>query len=253
MRMLAVLAVVMTMALSVTGADADDIRVFTTGAPKHVVEVLAQTYAAKGGHKIILTQDTAGGLRKRMEEGFQADIVVATPVVLDALAVSGQVVKGTRLDFARTGVGVGVKEGLVKPDISTVESFKAAVIAARAVALPDPKAGGTSAAYIEAMLKKLDIAELVHKKVRYQAGGFAADLVASGEADLVIHQISEIRPVKGVTYVGPLPKEIESVTTYSAALATSGEKNAVARGLLDVFATLEARKVVEEHSMDPVR
>lgn len=253
MRMMAVVVVAVVMAAGVRSAKADDIRVFTTGAPKHVVEVLAAAYAAKGGHRIILTQDTAGGLKRRMEEGFQADIVVATPVVLEALAVSGQVVAGTRLDFARTGVGVGVKEGLAKPDISTVESFKAAVIAARAVALPDPKAGGTSAAYIESMLKKLDIADVVHRKVRYQAGGFAADLVASGDADFVIHQISEIKPVKGVTYVGPLPKEIESLTTYSAALATAGETNAVARGLLAVFATTEARAAVEAHAMDPVR
>lgn len=234
-------------------AKAEDIRVFTTGAPKHVVEVVAGVYAAKGGHKIILTVDTAGGLKKRMEEGFLADVVVATPVVLDALAASGQVVKGTRLDFARTGVGVGIKEGLPKPDISTVETFKAAVIAAQAIALPDPKAGGTSAAHIEAMLKKLDIADIVHKKVRYQAGGYAADKVASGEADFVIHQISEIKPVKGVTYVGPLPKDIESVTTYSAALATTGEKSAVARGLLELFGTPLTRNAVEAAHMDLIK
>ena len=232
---------------------ADDIRLLTTGAAKKVASIIAESYAGKGGHKIVLTQDTAGGVKKRMEAGEIADVVVAPPGTLDELAVSGQIAKGTRIDFARTGVGVGVREGLAKPDISTVEAFKAMLVAAKSIALPDPKAGGTSAIYLAGLFKRLGIAEVVETKAHYQAGGYAADLVANGTAEIVIHQISEIRPVKGVVVVGPLPSDIQSITTYSAALAARAEKSEVARGLLAALGSEQARSVVREAGMEPVQ
>ena len=234
-------------------AHADELRIMTTGAPKHVVQIVAEAYAAANGHKITFIQDTAGGVRRRVEAGEAAEIIVATPEVLDALAKAGKVAAGSRIDFARTGVGIGIKDGLPKPDISTVDAVKALVANAPSIALPDPKAGGTSAVYLEGLFKKLGLAELIAPKAKLKAGGYAADLVASGDAEIVFHQISEIKPVKGVTYVGPLPADIQLTTTYSAGLPSGAEASAATKGLMAALAGAPGQAAAEKAGMDPVK
>jgi molybdate transport system substrate-binding protein len=234
-------------------AKAAELKVLTTGAPKPVVAAVADAYAKANGHTVSLVQDTAGGVRKRIEAGEAADVVVATPEVLDALVTLGRIASGSRVDFARTGVGVGVRDGLPKPDIATVEAFKATLLAAPAIALPDPKAGGTSAVYLDGLFTRLGIADMVRAKAKYQAGGYAADIVAKGDAPIVIHQISEITPVKGVTLVGPLPADIQLTSTYSAALAASASANSAAKGLLLALAGAEGRRAAEAAGMDAVK
>lgn len=248
---IAKLLLVCGLVLAAKLADAADIGLMTTGAAKQVAVKIAERFSARGGHKLSVEQDTAGGVKKRLEGGESADIVVAPPATLDALVAAGIIVPGTRIDFAKTGIGVGIKEGAAKPDISTLEAFKATLAAAKAIALPDPKAGGTSALYLEALFKRLGVADVIAAKARYQAGGYAAELITKGEADLVIHQLSEIKPVKGVAVVGPLPDDIQSVTTYSVALAARAAANPVARELLGAFASDEGRAAVRDAGMEP--
>jgi molybdate transport system substrate-binding protein len=238
--------------LITTPAFAADFRVMTTGAPRYVVDAVAARLAAETGHKAVFIQDTAGGVRKRIAEGEVVEIVVATPDVLNALAAAGKVVGSSRVDFATTGVGVGIKEGLPKPDISTVDAIKKLVTDAPSIALPDPKAGGTSAVYIEGMFKKLGVADVVNAKAKLKAGGYAADLVASGDAVIVFHQMSEIKPVKGVTLIGPLPAEIQLTTTYSAALST-GSVSEGAKAFMTAIAGPSGREATEKVGMDPVK
>jgi molybdate transport system substrate-binding protein len=229
-----------------------EFRVMTTGAPKHVVDTVAEKFFKNTGHKAIFIQDTAGGVRRRIEAGEAAEIVVATPNVLDALMKAGKAVQGSRVDFASTGVGVGIKEGLPKPDISSVDAIKKLVNDAPSIALPDPKAGGTSAVYIEGMFKKLGLSDVVNAKAKLKAGGYAADLVASGEAIIVFHQMSEIKPVKGVTLIGPLPAEIQLVTVYSAALST-GPVSDAAKAFMIALSGPAGREATEKAGMDPVK
>ena len=155
-----------------------EIRILTTGAPKQVVLKVAEAFAAANGHTLKLEQDTAGGVRKRIEAGEAADIIIATPEVLDGLARIGKAAPGTRADFARTGVGIGIRDGAARPDISSVEAVKALIARTGSIALPDPKAGGTSAVYLDGLFTKLGIADAVRAKAKYQAGGYAADIVA---------------------------------------------------------------------------
>ena len=110
--------------------------------------------------------------------------------------------------MAKVGIGVAVKEGAPLPDIKTVEAFKRTLLAAKSVAYIDPKAGGSSGIYFDGLLARLGIADEVRPKAKLKQGGHVADLVASGEAELGVHQISEILPVKGVVLVGPLPAEV---------------------------------------------
>lgn len=252
MRHLMHYIVLVGVAITATPAFAAEFRVMTTGAPRHVVDAVAAKFAAETGHKAVFIQDTAGGVRKRISEGEVVEIVVATPDVLNALAAAGKVVGASRVDFATTGVGVGIKEGLPKPDISTVDAIKKLVADAPSIALPDPKAGGTSAVYIEGMFKKLGVADVVNAKAKLKAGGYAADLVVSGDAVIVFHQMSEIKPVKGVTLIGPLPAEIQLVTTYSAALST-GLVSDAAKAFMTAVAGPAGREATEKAGMDPVK
>jgi molybdate transport system substrate-binding protein len=237
-------------ALTAVPAVAAEFRIMTTGAPRKAVDLVMETFGPANGHTASLVQDTAGGVRGRIERGEAADVVVATPDVLTALTAAGRIVPGTRIDFATTGVGVGIRDGLAKPDISTVDAIKKLVADAPSIALPDPRAGGTSAVYIEGMFRKLGVADLVNAKAKLKAGGYAADLVASGDAVIVFHQISEIRPVKGVTLVGPLPAEIQLVTTYSAALATGAANPEPAKAFLAAIAGPLGKAAADAVGMD---
>jgi molybdate transport system substrate-binding protein len=133
-----------------------------------------------------------------------------------------------------------------------VDDIRRLVADAPSIALPDPKAGGTSAVYIEGMFKRLGLDGVVNPKAKLKAGGYAADLVAEGQAIIVFHQMSEIKPVKGVTLVGPLPAEIQLVTTYSAALSASPAAPEPAKAFLAAVAGPLGRQAAETVGMDPV-
>src|ERR1043165_1632063 len=200
-------------------AQAADVKILTTGAMKAVVLELVPHFEKETGHKAVVDNDTAGGVSRRIEAGEAFDVVVNTPSGLSALETKGKVAAGSRANVARVGVGVVVKEGAPAPDISTVDAFKRALLAAKSVAYIDPASGGSSGIYIDKLLERLGIADQVRPKAKLKRGGHVADLIVSGEAELGIHQISEIVTVKGVTLIGPLPKEIQNYTTYAAAVA----------------------------------
>ncbi len=243
----------LTLSLLTTAATAAELRITTTGAPRKAVDYIMERFGKEAGHTATFTQDTAGGVRRRIEGGEAADVIVATPDVLTALEKAGKVVPGSRVDFATTGIGIGIKEGWAMPPISTVDYIRKLVYDAPSIALPDPKAGGTSAVYIEGMFRRLGLSDVVNAKAKLKAGGYAADLVASGEAIIVFHQISEIRPVKGVTLVGPLPAEIQLITTYSAALSAGAANPEAAKAFLAAVAGPLGKAAAQAQGMDPAR
>jgi molybdate transport system substrate-binding protein len=206
-----------------TAAGAAELKVLTAGAMKAVVLQLVPEFEKETGHKIVVDNDTAGGLSKRILGGEAFDLAVITPGVIDDLIAKGKVT-GARTAIARVGVGVVVKEGAAKPDISTVDAFKRALLAAKSVAYIDPASGGSSGIYVAGLLDKLGIAAEVKPRAKLKKGGYVAELIASGEAELGLHQISEILPVKGVKLVGPLPAEIQNYTTYAAAVGAQAQQ-----------------------------
>lgn len=134
-------------ALSLAGlpqASAAEIKVLTAGAFKQVVLALVPDFEKQTGHKVTVDNDTAGALKKRIEGGEVFDVAVITPGVVDDLIAKGQLAAGSRVNLASVGVGVVVKEGAPKPDVSTVDAFKRALLAAKSVAYIDPASGGSS-------------------------------------------------------------------------------------------------------------
>jgi molybdate transport system substrate-binding protein len=244
---LSLLALALTLPL--TTVKAAELKVLTAGAMKQVVLALQPEFE-KRGHKLIVDNDTAGGLQKRIEGGEAFDVVVITPAVLDQLAAKGKIAPATKVNLARVAIGVMVRPGAKLPDISTVDAFRQALLDAKSVAYIDPASGGSSGIYLDKLFEKMGIADAIRAKAKLKRGGYVADLLVSGEAELGIHQISEILPVKGVILVGPLPAEIQNYTVYAGALSTAAKDAAAAKAFLDLLAGPAAAAILRDKGMD---
>jgi len=249
--MLVGLAMVLIGAGAARPAAAAEIKVLTAGAFKQVLLALLPDFERTSGHKVVVENDTVGALTKRIEGGETFDLAILTPAAVDALASKGKLVAGSRANLARVGIGVVVKEGAPKPDIGSLAAFKQALLAAKSVAYIDPAAGGSSGIYVAGLLDKLGIAAEVKPKAKLIPGGAVAEHVARGEAELGIHQISEILPVKGVTLVGPLPADIQNYTVYAAALGAQAKESDAAKALLKALSGPAAAGVLKSKGMEP--
>ena len=229
---------------------AADIKVLTAGAMRGVLAELLPRFETDTGHKVSLDNATAGMLAQRIEAGEAFDVAVITPKVIDGLIGKGKIAPGSRVDVAKVGIGVAVKAGAPLPDIATVEAFRRTLLAARSVAYIDPKAGGSSGIYFDGLLNRLGIAGEIRQKAKLKQGGHVADLVAAGEAEVAVHQISEIVPVKGVVLVGPLPAEVQNFTTYTAAIGADAKDAAAAKALVDRLAGPAAGPILKTKGME---
>jgi molybdate transport system substrate-binding protein len=252
MRMTVLSAAILLMAAGAPrGAAAAEIKVLTAGAFKQVLLMLVPDFEKQTGHKVVVQNDTVGALAKRIEGGEVFDLAVLTPAAVNDLSSKGKFVAGSRTNLGRVGVGVVVKEGAPKPDISSVEAFKKALLAAKSVAYIDPAAGGSSGIYVAGLLDRLGVAAEVKPKAKLIPGGAVAEHIARGEAELGIHQISEILPVKGVTLVGPLPADIQNYTIYAAGLGAHGKQSEAAKALLKTLSGPAAADVLKSKGMEP--
>ena len=249
--MLVGLAMVLIGAGAARPAAAAEIKVLTAGAFKQVLLAQLPDFERTSGHKVVVENDTVGALTKRIEGGETFDLAILTPAAVDALASKGKLVAGSRANLARVGIGVVVKEGAPKPDIGSLAAFKQALLAAKSVAYIDPAAGGSSGIYVAGLLDKLGIAADVKPKAKLIPGGAVAEHVARGEAELGIHQISEILPVKGVTLVGPLPADVQNYTVYAAALGAQAKESDAAKALLKALSGPAAAEVLKSKGMEP--
>jgi len=212
-------------------AQAADVRVISAGAVKSIVTDLVPIYEKETGNKVVMEFGPMGFVRQKLASD-PADVVIMSDTVLDDTIAKGGVVAGSRSDIWRTGMGLGVRDGAPKPDISTVDAFKRALLEAKSLVYVDPASGATSGTHFAAVLQKLGIADAVKPKTKLVPGGYPAELVAKGEVEMVVHQISEIVPVRGVTLVGPLPKDLQKLTVYSAGLATGSTQPDAAKAFI---------------------
>jgi molybdate transport system substrate-binding protein len=215
---------------------AADVRLLTAGAFKRVALAVVSLFEEQTGRNVVVANDTAGALVRRIREGEAFDVVVVSLAALEILTSEGKVHAGTCTPLAKIGVGVMVKAGAPKPDVGTVEAFKQAVLNAGSIGYIDPESGGSSGVYVAKLLARLGIADAVKARTRLKNGGHVSDLVLSGEAELGIHQISEIVSTPGVALAGPLPAGIQNYTTYAAGIGTAVRDRAAAEALVKTFA-----------------
>jgi molybdate transport system substrate-binding protein len=246
-----ILATALTFAMSQLAQSAE-IKVVSGGAFKQVLTALAAQYEKESGNKLDISYQTVGQHIALINDGKEDfDVAVLTPEAIDTLAKDGKIVPGTRADLARVGVGVVVKAGAPLPDISTVDAFRRTLLAAKSVAYIDPKAGGSSGIYVAGLLERLGIADQINAKAKLIHGGAVADHIADGEAEIGVHQISEILPVAGVTLVGPLPAEIQNFTVYSAGVGAAAKDPATARALVKFLSGPHALPIIKAKGMEP--
>jgi len=214
MRTLIALTAAMVTSMS---ASAAEIHVMSGGAPKEVFALLTPKFEAQTGNNVKFTYAVITMLREKLAAGEKADVLVLPVPVLDELAKDGKVRGDARGTFGIVGTSVVVKEGAPRPDISTKEKFREAMLAARSVVFSTP--GKTpSGTHMGKVVEQLGIADAMAKKAIHKPaleGG--VQLVASGETDLGIYPSSEVAHVKGLTIVGPLPAGIEFNNVYGAA------------------------------------
>jgi len=247
------LMIALVLGLSSATAQSADIKVLTAGAFKPVVTALAPQFEKATGHTLVIDNDTAGGLSKRIEAGEAFDVVFLPPATLGALSGKGFVSADGQANVAQVGIGVAVKEGAPLPDIASVDGFKTALQNAKAIAVIDPKAGGSSGIYLADLFQKWGIADTLKPKLVLVPGGLVATRLMTGEADLAIHQISEILAVKGARLVGPLPADIQNFTVYRGALATKASQREPAAAFLELMKSPAAAAILKEKGMEPPR
>jgi molybdate transport system substrate-binding protein len=231
-------------------ARAAEIKLLCPGAMRSVVSELVAKFESDTGHKVALESATAGALARRIGEGAAFDVAIITPALLDELTTAGKLVRGSRVDLAKVGMGLAVKEGAALPDIATVDAFKRVLLAAKSVAYIDPQAGGSSGIYFDKLLDRLGIGEQIRAKAKLRQGGYVAELVANGEAELAVHQISEIVPVKGVVLAGALPMEIQNTTVYAAAIGPTATDASLAKSLVSYLAGPNAAPILKRKGME---
>ena len=155
------------------------------------------------------------------------------------------------LPIAKVAIGVAVKAGTLRPPLETVEQFKEAVLKARKLAYIDPASGGSSGIYLDGLFQRLGIADAVRAKAVLVPGGLVAERIVTGEADLAIHQVSEILPVKGVELVGLLPEAIQNYTTYAGGISTKSPQAGPARSFIALLASPESVATIRAKGMLP--
>lgn len=238
-------------ALCTTASRAAELKLLTAGAFKATVMALIPEYEKASGNKVTVENDTVGALMKRIEAGESFDVVVMTPETVDKLTGEGKVISGSRTNLARVGVGVMVKAGATKPDISTVETFKKALLDAKSVSFIDPASGGSSGIYMEKLIERLGLSDQVKPKEKLKQGGNVSDYVESGEAELGIQQISEILPHPGVALVGPLPKDVQNYTVYAAGISAGTQNRDAAKALIASLVGPSAQALFKSKGMEP--
>jgi molybdate transport system substrate-binding protein len=220
----------MTPAASAAGS-AVRLKVLSAGAVKYVATDFAPRFTRDTGDQVEFTFGTIGGVRKRLENGETADIVMGTAPAIAQMEQSGVLVAGSCTDLGRTLTGLCVRADAPMPDISTPDRFKQTLLKARSIAYTNPQAGGTSGIFLVGLLERLGIAEAVGRKALLCINGDdVVDKVAAGEAEIGSTFLSEIVPMKAVKAVGPLPQPIQNATAYAAGIMTgSGNREAASR------------------------
>ena len=220
-------------AFFVTPAGAADLTVLSGNGPKAAIAELAARFERATGHTVSIHFEVNPAVRKRIEAGDAFDVAVLNPPVLDALIAQGLVAAGTRAVFGRSGIGMAVRAGAFKPDISSVEGFKRTLLNATSVAYPGE---GASGKYFESVVDRLGITAQMKAKMRPMPAETTVEVVARGEIELVVVVASRIAGVAGVDFAGPIPPALQTWIGFAAGVASNARAPEAARTLVQYLA-----------------
>jgi molybdate transport system substrate-binding protein len=222
-----------------------EIKVMLSAAFKEAYLELVPQFERASGHKVENLWVPSVQMMSRLKGGESVDLVILSAASLDELRKAGLI--SDRTDLARSGIGVAVKSGARKPDISSGEAVKRAVLAARGIAYST----GPSGIYLMGLFQRMGIAESIKSKVKQVQGEPAGGVVARGEAEIAFQQVSELLPVPGIDFVGPLPADIQQITVFSAGLHGAAKQPDAARALVRFLTAPAAAPVIRKKGMEP--
>jgi molybdate transport system substrate-binding protein len=245
--------VVAVLLLTRLAAAADEIKVMTSGAFTAAYLELAREFERSTGHRIVTEATSIGtgstSIPARLDRGEAIDVVIVADGDLEQLIKAGRIRPGTRVDLARSAIGMAVRRGAPKPDISSVDALRRTLLEARSVAY----SASVSGTYLSTELfQQLGIADRVLPKSRRIEGERVGAVVARGEAEIGFQQISELLPIAGIDFVGPLPPDVQRVTVFAAGIGVASRHPATARTFVDFLASPAAVPVIQKSALDAV-
>jgi len=223
-------------------------KVIAANAVKEGYADIVAAFEKSSGHKVVTIWAGTVATEKRVGAGDVFDIVLVGSDAVDRLINAGKLSKGSRIDFAKTGIAIAVRAGLSRPDVSTPEAVKAAVLASNSIAY----SAGPSGAYVSGLFKRWGIGDPVASRVKQPSSGAeVAQMLARGEADLAFAQVSEFRGVAGIQDLGLVPAAIQNFTIYSAAQHTLSSSPDAAAALLNALKSQEGAPAIRKMGMEP--
>lgn len=247
------LVVAIALLATASTANAAEIHAFISTAIKSVTDELLPPFERAGGYSINAIYAPPGALLRRFEAGEPGDIFLTGSDAIDALIKEGKIVPG-RVDLATVGIGICVKKGAPRPDVSTPDAFRRALLAATSVAYVAPSGGSVTGPHIEAMFRELGIAEQMAAKTKFAAGGpngRVSTLVANGEAAIGLQQVSELMSNPAVDVIGMLPGDLQHTTLYAAGITTSAKEVDGAKALIKAMTAPSAAPVYKAKGFGP--
>jgi len=228
---------------------ARELRILSTHAIQEPLRELIPEFERAAGLRASIDFDPANALKRKIEGGAAFDVAIVTRPVIDALIGQGLMLGESCVDLARSGLGIAIHSGAPKPNIATTDAFKNALLRARSVVRSKE---GTSGVYFETLLARLGIADIMRDRIILGGSGRIAELVARGEAELAVQQISELLPVQGVELVGPLPTELQLYTVFSAGVGSASANRPGAYHLVAHLARQAAAPAYETKGLEPI-
>jgi molybdate transport system substrate-binding protein len=227
-----------------TGADAAEIKVLCSGAMRPALEELAPQFERATQHKLTIAYVGTNVIRNRVLGGEVIDVVILAGPALDEVIKQGKL--AAKVDLVRSGVGVGVRAGSPRPDLTSADAFKRALLAAKSFA----RSEGPSGVYIEALLARMGIADAMKAKTVVVRGRLVGDALVKGQAEIGVQQISELKSVPGVDVL-PMPAEIQHVTVFSAGLSAASNDSEAVQALIKFLTSPAAAPVIKAKGLDP--
>ncbi len=243
--------------LASLSAGAAEIKVVSAGAMRGALQELAPAFEKSSGHKLVIEYATAGKVEEMVVGDDEIDLAILTMPRADKLVRAAKMVGGTTKVLASALIGLAVKNGAPKPDISSVDAFKKTLLNAKSIAYIDPSSGGTSGVHLAQILEKLGVAAELKSKIKFvspRAGQQVGDAVKAGEAEIGMQPISELMEVQGIDVVGPLPAELQTPDlTYVAGTPWTCEQPLEAKALIDFLAGPSAKAVYKAKGLEPAK
>jgi molybdate transport system substrate-binding protein len=244
----ATVAITVFSASQVSRSEAAEIRLGTTRAVATILSEIGAEFEKSTAHTLKVSSDLGPNIVKRIDAGEKFDLIIVGPTQIDQLIKADQLVATTRTGIVRSGIGVEVRAGAPKPDISSVDAFKKALLNAKSIAYLKE---GASGVYIAGMLERLGIADAIKAKVTRPETDIVSELVAKGEIELGMVVSTQILTTRGVELVGPLPPEVQSYITFVGAISSDAAAPEAARSLIEFLKGPTALPVIKEQGMEP--